>query len=785
MIHARSLAELAAGEPGRPSLLTIGSFDGIHLGHQSLIRSLVETARASNHRAAVVTFFPHPLIVLRGPLRDPSFYLNTPEEKAHLFEQLGMDCLVTQTFDLDFAKITAAEFIAQLKAALHFQEIWCGPDFAFGHNREGTVEWLKTHGRENGFGVRVIDPAIQSGDVISSSRIRRALADGDVALAASCMGRPYQLPGIVVEGDRRGRAIGVPTANLQTWNERAHPARGVYACRAWVRDEPVDAVANIGVRPTFETDSRPTVEAHLLDFDADLYGQTLRLDFIARLRPEKKFNGPAELIAQIKTDITAARSILEKPSPPRSIYLLSPRSLSPETIAVTFAKTSRSPQSFREIAAELTEAKSAEFHERWVVGYGHASVAEHAVLHLAFENVSRLAIEAIESNRLASYTEKSTRYQKWDPESFYTPRAVAESSRAALYADACRMLFDAYRRSLDPVKRWVESQAPRREGESDEKYDGRIRSRYVDNCRFILPAASLANVGMTANARVFEHAIRKMLSHPLEEVREIGEEVKRVAQEETPTLVKYANRVPYLAELQISKPKIQTPNSKSQKTEWLTLVDYDRDGETKFLAAVLYRFSDLPFADALEVVRGMDASQRESLANDALGKMSLHDIPLRELEHVAYTFDTLMDQGGYFEVKRHRMMTQTPQRLTATLGWATPRAFEAAGFAGEYGTAMEAAATAYRTLAADFPEEASYVVPNAFNRRTLMTMNLREAFAFCELRTAANAHFSVRRAAARVVEHIRGVHPLLAKFMRCSERPSAETIEEEFLVNAE
>src|SRR3990170_1851985 len=130
--------------------------------------------------------------------------------------------------------------------------------------------------------------------------------------------------------------------------------------------------------------------------------------------------------------------------PNRDIYLLSPRSLSPETIAVTFAKTSRSPLSFREIAAELNDEKSAEFHEKWVVGYGHASVAEHAVLHIAFENVSRLAIEAIESNRLASYTEKSTRYQKWDPDSFYTPRAIADSKHAALYRDTCEMLFQTY-----------------------------------------------------------------------------------------------------------------------------------------------------------------------------------------------------------------------------------------------------------------------------------------------------------------------------------------------------
>src|SRR5512143_230951 len=147
--------------------------------------------------------------------------------------------------------------------------------------------------------------------------------------------------------------------------------------------------------------------------------------------------------------------------PPRDIYLLSPKVLSPETIAVAFAKTSRSPESFREIAAELSDEKSAQFHERWVVGYGHASVAEHAILHIAVENVSRLAIECLESNRLASYTEKATRYQMWRPDSFYTPRVIAESQHADRYRQTCTRLFETYLRSLEPVKRVIQARFPR------------------------------------------------------------------------------------------------------------------------------------------------------------------------------------------------------------------------------------------------------------------------------------------------------------------------------------
>ncbi len=319
MIHVHSLVELP--RPDRPALLTIGSFDGVHLGHQALIRGLVNEAhqRPQAFRAAVVTFFPHPAVVLRGPLREPAFYLNTPEEKAAHLAGLGIEVTVTHPFNQDVANITAAGFVKQLQTALDFKELWCGADFAFGHNREGTVAWLKDYGGKHGFSVRVIEPVLLGGEIISSSRVRRALADGNVGEAANCLGRSFQLAGVVVEGSRRGRTIGIPTANLQIWGEQAYPARGVYACQARIGDEAVNAVANIGLRPTFETDAKPTLEAHLLDFDRDLYGQTLRLDFVAHLRPEQKFNGVEELVAQIKRDIEQARTIL-KPQIPNSKF---------------------------------------------------------------------------------------------------------------------------------------------------------------------------------------------------------------------------------------------------------------------------------------------------------------------------------------------------------------------------------------------------------------------------------------------------------------------------------
>jgi len=456
--------------------------------------------------------------------------------------------------------------------------------------------------------------------------------------------------------------------------------------------------------------------------------------------------------------------------PSRQVYLLSPRELSPETIAVAFAKTSRSPESFREIAAGLNDEASARFHEKWVVGYGHASVAEHAVLHIAVENVSRLAVECIESNRLASYTEKSTRYQKWGKDDFFIPPELEDHPLRELFIQTCRNLFDTYARSLEPLRKLVEGLIRRRPDETEAAYDRRIRSQYVDSCRYLLPAASLANLGMTANARVLESALRKMLSHPLVEVRQIGEEVKRVALAEVPTLVKYAEAMPYLVEtcVDLSQAAPQEKNKRTS-TDWCQLVDFEPDGEDKALAAALFRFGELSYQEALGRVKSASAAGRRRMAETLLGRLGPHDIPLRELEYSAYTFDLILDQGAYAEFKRHRMMTQTPQALTARLGYAVPQRVTQAGFEAPYRAAMETAAETYEKLASWNPQVAAYVVPNGFNRRVLFRMNLREAYAFCQLRSAANAHFAMRRVALRVAEEIRRVHPALAKYMQLSE----------------
>ncbi len=462
----------------------------------------------------------------------------------------------------------------------------------------------------------------------------------------------------------------------------------------------------------------------------------------------------------------------------RDIYLLNPKELSPEVIAVAFAKTSRSPESFREIAAGLTDEKSAEFHDKWVVGYGHASVAEHAVLHLALENVSRLAIESIESNRLASYTEKSTRYQVFDRDAYYTPSNIAASKYADLYRDTIHLLFDTYFASIEPVRAVVLKKYPHHEGENEKRYEGRIRSKWIDNCRYLLPTATLANVGMTANARVLEHAISKLLSHPLEEVREIGAEMKCAAQGEVPTLVKYATRSEYLAR-QMQRADGSTRNA-GTPLEAVKLVAHDRDAEVNVVAACVYRAGGIDFEQALAQAKAMSVEQRRDVIEAALADRGEFDVPLRELEHTTLTLDCAMDQGAYFDVKRHRIMTQTPQPLTTNLGYAVPRAIAEAGFTAEYDRAMQAAARAHAELVKEFPHEAAYLVPNAYNRRVLLTLNLRELFHFAHLRGAPNGHFAYRRIAIKAYEIAQERYPAFAPFMRCEAYPSSAEIEAEF-----
>lgn len=305
MIHVYGLS---AAQPERPSMVTIGVFDGVHRGHQHLIGQLVHEAHSTDRLAIVLTLFPHPDRVLHG--KTGRYYLTTPEQKAELLGGLGVDVVVTHPFDETVRQMRAADFVDQLIAHLDMTSLWVTADFALGYQREGNFAFLQQQGEAKHFEVRPIDLLQNSGEVISSSAIRQALDNGDVAQAAKWLGRPYAVAGPIIHGDHRGRTIGFPTANIEVWEEQVIPANGVYACYAVLGSERFKAVTNIGQRPTFNgTGTR--VEAHLLDFDRDIYGQQLSVEFIARLRGEQRFPGIEALVAQIRADAEQGRAILE------------------------------------------------------------------------------------------------------------------------------------------------------------------------------------------------------------------------------------------------------------------------------------------------------------------------------------------------------------------------------------------------------------------------------------------------------------------------------------------
>jgi riboflavin kinase / FMN adenylyltransferase len=288
--------------------LTIGVFDGVHRGHQEIIRQLTAGAHANGAPAVVLTFAPHPAIVLAG--REIKS-LTTPDERAEILFSLGIDVVVTIEFTRELAEHSAEDFMAELKRRLGLKKLLIGYDFALGKGRAGNFERLTQIGKDLDYEVSAVEAVRLNSEIISSTLIRQQIANGAVALATDKLGRFYSLAGPVILGDGRGRTIGIPTANIDVPSEKIIPLNGVYACWGLVDGKKHRAVVNIGVRPTFTGgDVLPRVEAHLLDYSSDLYGKTLTLEFIERLRGEQKFASVDALVTQIRADIERAKELL-------------------------------------------------------------------------------------------------------------------------------------------------------------------------------------------------------------------------------------------------------------------------------------------------------------------------------------------------------------------------------------------------------------------------------------------------------------------------------------------
>jgi riboflavin kinase/FMN adenylyltransferase len=301
--------ELANINPQGETLLTIGVFDGVHAGHRHLLETMQQQAAEKNLLSGVVTFNPHPQSVLHPHNQLPS--LSTLEDRVRAFQELGIKIVAVLTFTPRVARLSAREFISLVKEYLRMRGIVVGPDFVLGRGGEGNIDFLRTLGREMEFSVEVIPPYTINGELVSSTLIRRALAQGDMRKVERLMGRYFYLGSKVVTSDKRGRVLGFPTANLDIRPQQALPGNGIYATIAQVDGKKFPSATNIGIRPTFG-EGEKTVETHLLNYKGDLYGKDMKLEFVQKLREEQRFPSSEELKVQIEKDVREVEAILAK-----------------------------------------------------------------------------------------------------------------------------------------------------------------------------------------------------------------------------------------------------------------------------------------------------------------------------------------------------------------------------------------------------------------------------------------------------------------------------------------
>ena len=489
----------------------------------------------------------------------------------------------------------------------------------------------------------------------------------------------------------------------------------------------------------------------------------------------------------------------------RSVYAL--KNLPEEVVAYLFARYSRSRLSLREDLRNMIEAedmgtligagasddpgtaftqiqdKARTFAERYVLGYGHSSVAEHGCVHLALENVSIIASKLVEDARLASYTEKSTRYVAFDPSKVYYPPAVMADARLADdYGQTIRALLDAYVGWNEDFVAQIKARTPRGEKQTERAYEAASRATAFDLLRYLLPAATHTNVGLTLNARTLEHLITKLLSQPLEEGQELGRRIKEEAQHIVPTLLKYADHNAYRAETgeaitELARevlgdgpppaPDYGAPLLGAGGASPVTLLFSDPDADERLVAAILYGASQMPMESLLARIKTMDPATKEHVIDEYLKRRGKHDAPGRALERLFCTVEMTMDYGAYRDIQRHRMATQTTQTLTPARGYEMPPEVETFGYKGQYEELMARAARTHARLQdAGLVHEAAYALPLATRIRVLFTWNLREVTHFVELRSARQGHPSYRKVAQEVYHAVAAAHPLIARYMR-------------------
>jgi riboflavin kinase/FMN adenylyltransferase len=315
LFHGTDNAEIQ-----RPTVLTLGVFDGLHLGHQLIVRTVVERAHASGAVPTVITFDPHPRAVLHPESAPP--LLQTLDQKVEGFGVLGIEQTIVIRFTKEFSLIRAEDFLRNVvRERLQAKEVYLGRGFAFGHDREGNIDLLRSVSNELGFVAGEVPEVLLRGRRVSSTKIRELLAEGKVNLARRMLGRPYGVEGPVEHGAERGVGLGFPTANLHPRN-RVIPRNGVYVTGTLIDGQWRRSVTNVGIRPTFETDTEPSVETFVMDWAGDLYGDVVRVRFLHRLREERKFGSVYELKTQIEKDVSCAQSYFERAGAKHSLIIV-------------------------------------------------------------------------------------------------------------------------------------------------------------------------------------------------------------------------------------------------------------------------------------------------------------------------------------------------------------------------------------------------------------------------------------------------------------------------------
>ena len=455
------------------------------------------------------------------------------------------------------------------------------------------------------------------------------------------------------------------------------------------------------------------------------------------------------------------------------VYPLDDLNLSQEQMAVIFAMTSRSPEPFDEIAERVSVEKASDFHERWVLDYGHASVAEHAVVHLAIENISRVACDMLEANRLASYTEKSSRYQVIARGDYHTPAEILRSeSLTQDYRRTIDGLFEDYENLMKTTLAWLEQNQPKENGQSASARALTQRRLATDACRNVLPASILTNVGMTANARTLEHAISKLMSSKLQETSDLGTIIRDQGRHTIPTLIKYADYSDHLNRQHHGSslgPPIDNHNPTHQPPEphnLARLVEFDDQATHKLATAILYRNAVDDYNTLRHFVRDLTESERLAIISDATASMGPHDPLPREFEVVDYTFELTMDYGALREFNRQRMMTPMHRNLTTALGIRMPTLMVQTGQEEHFERATQAAEKLQHRVKDEVgPEAAQYLVTHAHLQTVAAKMNLRQLHHIIRLRTSPRAHEAIRGPIGLAAEKARRANPGLVEAM--------------------